>query len=63
MRDINRIDPFLEEIGEAWKKHPDQRFGQFMSNILGEMALKHGDLFFWEDDKFLEYMKEIEWLK
>lgn len=63
MRDENRIKPFLEEIEKAWEKHPDMRFGQFICNILGEMQSKHGDPFFYEEDKFLEYMKEIEWLK
>lgn len=35
MRDLNRIDPFLAKLGEAWKKCPDQRFGQFLSNFFG----------------------------
>lgn len=26
MRDINRIDPFLERLGKVWKKVPDWRF-------------------------------------
>lgn len=30
MRDPNRIDPLLAKLGEAWKKHPDLRFGQFI---------------------------------
>lgn len=63
MRDINRIEPFIEQITDAWKKVPDQRFGQFMSNILGVMASRHGDPFFWEEDEFIKYMNEIEWLK
>lgn len=35
MRDPNRIDPLLAKLGEAWKKCPDQRFGQFMTNFFG----------------------------
>ena len=35
MRDPKRIDPLLAKLGEAWKKYPDQRFGQFMSNFFG----------------------------
>ena len=30
MRDINRIEPFLKEVGEQWKKFPDLRFGQLI---------------------------------
>jgi len=26
------IDKFLEKLGELWKKHPDQRFGQLLFN-------------------------------
>lgn len=63
MRNPDRIDPFMEKIAEAWKKFPDQRFGQFMLNVLREMSSKHGDPFFWEEDRFLEYMNEIDWLK
>ena len=33
MRDPNRIDPLLDKLGEAWKIHPDLRFGQFMSHF------------------------------
>lgn len=33
MRDPARIDPLLEKLGEAWKKYPDMRFGQFMDNF------------------------------
>ena len=33
MRDPNRIDPLLEKLGEAWKLHPDLRFGQFASHF------------------------------
>lgn len=33
MRDPARIDPLLEKLGEAWKKYPDMRFGQFTDNF------------------------------
>ena len=47
MRDITRIDPLLEKLGEAWKKYPNQRFGQFMCNFFG---LCRRDPFHPEDD-------------
>lgn len=50
MRDINRIDPFLQKLGEAWKKHPDFRFGQFITNFFG--AYK-GDVWHLEEDEWM----------
>lgn len=38
MRDPNRIDPFLHDIGVIWKNCcPDWRFGQFIENVFDEM--------------------------
>ena len=54
MRDSNRIDSFLQELGELWKeKCPDWRFGQLMVNIFSET----GDPFYFEEDKMLEAIK------
>ena len=50
MRDINRIDPLLAKLGEAWKKTPDQRFGQFMYNFFSAYGK---DPFFAEDDEWM----------
>lgn len=50
MRDINRIDSLLAKLGEAWKKTPDQRFGQFLYNFL----MAYGkDPFYAEDDEWM----------
>lgn len=55
MRDVNRITPFLEEVGTIWKeKVPDWRFGQLMYNFFSA----YGDPFYWEDDSFLELFKK-----
>lgn len=53
MRDIDRIKPFLAELGEIWKKHPDLRFGQLMFNVFADF----GDPFFLEEDEFLVALK------
>lgn len=38
LRDPNRIDPFLHDIGVMWKTcAPDMRFGQLIENVFGEM--------------------------
>lgn len=55
MRNINRIDPFLQRLGELWKKEcPDWRFGQLMSNVLNSIGQ---DPFFPEDDEMIEYFE------
>ena len=57
MRDINRIEPFMNELTEIWKKLPDWRFGQLIENI--KRYMKTGDLFYVEDDKMLEILKNL----
>lgn len=46
MRDINRIDPMLQKIGEIWKQYPDLRLGQLLENVSVEY---NSSLFFTED--------------
>ena len=60
MRDINRIEPFLTEVGKVWKENcSDWRFGQFLSNTLLSMVAKHGDMFFQKEKDFLNYLQEF----
>lgn len=55
MRDPQRIDDFMDELGELWKnKVPDWRFGQLMYNFL----CAKGDPFYWEEDEFLKKFKK-----
>lgn len=50
MRPIERIEPFLKELGDIWKERfPDWRFGQLIYNFISE----NGDPFYWEDEEFL----------
>lgn len=60
MRDVNRIEPFMNELVNIWKEQcPDWRFGQFVSNVMGWIQIeKERDIFFIEEDKMLEYIKE-----
>ena len=60
MRDPNRLDDFYEELKTIHKKSfPDWRFGQLCSNFFGWLATeKKMDLFFPEEDRMLEYVKE-----
>lgn len=57
MRDISRIERICKEIQELWNLVPDWRFCQLFANIQRFCAIP--DMFFIEDDKFEEYMKEF----
>lgn len=54
MRDIQRIEPFMNEIASIWKeKCPDSRFGQFMVGYFYAV----GDPFYYEEEEFLLGLK------
>lgn len=55
MRDPERIDKFLIELGKYWKKVPDWRFGQFISNVFSASSR---DPFFFEEEDFLELLEK-----
>ena len=56
MRDPDRIEPFLNEVGKMWKeKVPDWRFGQLIYNMFSECP----DPFFLEEDRFLLKLKDF----
>lgn len=57
MRDIRRIDKFCDALKEVWKKYPDLRFGQMMSNIFRQMTAENIDPFFPEDTDMLKYIQ------
>jgi hypothetical protein len=49
----------MTELSDIWRTNfPDWRFGQFMSNALGWIQSKHGDIFFPEEDRMLKYFHE-----
>lgn len=51
MRDIDRIDKVCEALAHAWKRVPDMRFMQLISNF---QSWCRSDCFYLEEDKFLE---------
>ena len=55
MRDINRIDEVLAALKENWEKVPDWRLGQLLCNL---QSAAGSDLFYVEDDKFVELLEE-----
>lgn len=65
MRDPKRLDNLYEVFKIAHSKYPDLRFGQFFSNFFG-WCLSNGkcsDIFFPEDDKWIEWIKEYTGIK
>lgn len=61
MRNPNRLDSFYETLKEVHKdSFPDWRFGQLMSNFLGWCVSsgKCGDIWFPEEDKWEEWIRE-----
>lgn len=57
MRDPDRIIHLLGELGKQWSRFPDWRFGQLIENIKRFYGVD--DLFYIEDDKMLELIKDF----
>lgn len=55
-RPVERMEPILECLKMLWKRYPDWRFCQMISNIHG---VGRQDIFFTEDDKFLNMIVDI----
>lgn len=59
MRDPERIPKLCSELERLWKKVPDWRFGQLMSNVLGAyVAETRRDIFFPEDDELFAFFRK-----
>ena len=60
MRDKERLDKFYDELKQIHKEYfPDWRFGQLFSNFFGWlMSIKKIDMFFPEENKMIEYIRE-----
>jgi len=59
MRDINRIDPIIEELRKYWKANQDLRFGQIWYLVHGKFNEVNKNLFYSEDDAWLEFFKDL----
>ena len=63
MRDPKRIDKFCDLLKEIWKRVPDWRFGQLISNLGRKFRFDFertpGALFYMEDEEFLEELSRI----
>ena len=52
MRDVNRIDVILRQVGEVWKKYPDLRLGQLLLNCVSDPML-----YYVEDEKLVDVIR------
>jgi len=55
MRNPNRIDEIIEALRDCWKQYPDLRLGQLIYNL---NKSGNRDVFFPEDDKWLQWIRE-----
>lgn len=55
MRDASRLKPFYEELARLHESLPDWRFSQLICNFADWYG---GDIFFMEEKRFLELLKE-----
>lgn len=60
MRDPNRVYGYCNRLAKVWRENcPDWRFGQFMSNMLGEYyAATKKDPFFPEDEELISFIEK-----
>jgi len=54
MRDPNRIPQIINAIEMYWKKYPDQRLGQILSNVNNVTEDRIDDIFYMEDDQIIK---------
>ncbi len=59
MRDVKRIKKFCDELAQLWEDNvPDWRFGQLMTNVLGQMAIDGIDIYFPEEPEMMDYLRK-----
>lgn len=59
MRDPKRIDKFCDLLKEIWKRVPDWRFGQLISNLGKQLEWTPGGFFYAEDEEFMNELARI----
>ena len=59
MRDENRLFNFYSQLSLIHRKVPDMRFGQLMYSFLRWAEMQNKNVFYLEEDEFLELYKEF----
>ena len=60
VRNPKRIRGYCDRLAACWEKVPDWRFGQLLSNVLGEYCSETGrDIFFPEDEELISYFEKF----
>lgn len=59
MRDPKRIDEFCDLLKELWKRVPDWRFRQLISNLGRQLEWTPGGFFYAEDEEFMNELARI----
>ena len=59
MRDPKRIDEFCDLLKKIWKRVPDWRFGQLISNLGRQLEWTPGGFFYAEDEEFMNELARI----
>lgn len=59
MRDPKRIDEFCDLLKEIWKRVPDWRFGQLISNLGRQLEWTPGGFFYAEDEELMNELSRI----
>lgn len=61
MTDPKKIDSVIEVIANVWKKYPNLRLGQLLSNAV-HIGMDNDliDLFYIEDDKLIEMIRKFD---
>lgn len=54
MRDIERIKVILERLEKLWKKYPDLRLGQLITNAINDIIV----LYYVEDENLLDCLED-----
>jgi len=50
---------FIQHLENVWQQFPNQRFGEFLCNVLEETGVDNlDDLFFLNEEQFECYMEE-----
>ena len=56
MRDIDRIDKVTTRLAELWKTVPDWRLMQLIDNLQRWVG---NDMFYYEDDRFIDVLEKF----